>query len=189
MNAALYARVSTMDQKTLAMQMKELRLYAKRRGWKIVSETSEVGSGVVVRKKRQEVMDAARRKHIDAILVWRLDRWGRSLADLIGTLTELKELDVAFVSVTEALDLSTSAGRALVGMLSVFAEFERDILSERIRAGIAEAKKEGRPHGRPVTAGLKGSLVQKLHKQGLNNSEIARRLKIGRASVVRMLAP
>ena len=95
---------------------------------------------------------AARRREIDVIVVWRLDRWGRSVADLMATLGELTELGVGFVSLTEALDLTTPTGRAMAGMLAIFAEFEREILRERVRAGIAQARKQGRPHGRPRTA-------------------------------------
>jgi putative DNA-invertase from lambdoid prophage Rac len=83
--------------------------------------------------------------------LWRLDRWGRSLVDLVTTLQELIALQVGFVSLSEALDLTTPSGRALAGMLAVFAEFERDILRDRVKAGIAQPRKEGRPHGRPPT--------------------------------------
>jgi len=86
-------------------------------------------------------MQAARRRELDAILVWRLDRWGRSLADLVLTLKELPDLGVGFVSLTEALDLTTPTGRALAGLLAVFAEFEREILRERVKAGIAHAQR------------------------------------------------
>ena len=88
---------------------------------------------------REKLMVAARRREIDVVLVWRLDRWGRSLADLVVTLKELAELSVGFVSLTEALDLTTPTGRAMAGLLSVFAELEHEILRERIRAGIVEA--------------------------------------------------
>src|ERR1022692_5330076 len=97
-------------------------------------------------------MVAARRREIDVVLVWRLDLWGRSLADLVVTLKELAQLGVGFVSLTEALDLTTPMGRAMAGLLSVFAEFEHEILRERIRAGIAAARLNGRRFGRPLTA-------------------------------------
>lgn len=154
MRAGLYARVSTHDQQTLPMQLSAMRDYAGRRGWEVVKETSEVGSGAKEREKREELMGAARRREIDAIVVWRLDRWGRSLVDLVTTLGELGELEVGFVSLTEALDLTTPTGRAMAGLLAVFAEFERDILRERVKAGIAQARAEGKPHGRPRTASL-----------------------------------
>jgi DNA invertase Pin-like site-specific DNA recombinase len=95
------------------------------------------------------LLDAARRREIDVVLVWRLDRWGRSVADLLATLQELDHLGVGFVSLTEALDLSTPAGRAMAGLLAVFAECERDILRERVRAGLDHARQTGKRLGRP----------------------------------------
>ena len=132
-------------------------------------------------------MKAARKREIDAILVWRLDRWGRSLADLVVTLQELNELGVGFVSLTEAFDLTTPTGRAMAGLLAVFSEFEREILSERVKAGIAQARKEGRRLGRPPTAARKAKKVKQLHAQGQSKSQIARQLGIGRTSVRRIL--
>ena len=96
------------------------------------------------------------------IVVWRLDRWGRSLVDLIATLQELTALKVGFVSLSEALDLTTPSGRAFAGMLAVFAEFERDILRDRVKAGIAQARKEGRPHGRPAKIAGKAQEIRDL---------------------------
>ncbi len=126
---------------------------------------------------------------LPSVLVWRLDRFGRSLADLITTLDELNSLGVSFVSLNESLDLTTPSGKALAGMLAVFAEFERSILKERVKAGIAEARSKGKAHGRPRTASKKVEEVKKLYQngEGVSKSEIARRLKIGRTSVIRML--
>lgn len=90
-----------------------------------------------MRELRQKLLEAARRRDIDVVVVWRLDRWGRSMADLVLTLEELRDLGVGFVSLTEALDLTTPSGRSLAGLLAVFAEFEREILRERVRAGLA----------------------------------------------------
>ena len=162
----LYARVSTHDQQTLPLQMRAMREYAAKRGWTIVVQIKEVGSGAVERELREKVMTAARRREIDIVLVWRLDRWGRSLADLVVTLKELAELGVGFVSLTEALDLTTPTGRAMAGLLSVFAEFEHEILRERIRAGIAEARLQGKHLGRPVTVGKQAAQIRKLHRAG-----------------------
>lgn len=187
MQIALYARVSTHDQQTLPMQLKAMREYAKKRGWKIKHEIQEIGSGAKTGPKREELLKEARRRQVDAIIVWRLDRWGRSVSDLIGTIRELTDTGVGFVSLTEAFDLTTPAGKALSGMLAVFAEFERDILRERVKAGIAHSRSQGNAHGRPATASLKTSEIRKLKKRGLNNSEIARKLKIGRTSVIRAL--
>ncbi len=186
--AGLYARVSTNDQQTLAMQSRAMREYVARRGWTITVHVREVGSGATRREAREKIMEAARRREIDLVLVWRLDRWGRSVTDLLATLQELEHLGVGFVSLTEALDLTTPAGRAMAGLLAVFAEFEREILAERTRAGLAEARLNGKRLGRPVTAGLQAAEIRKLHSAGVSKSEIARRLQIGRTSVRRILA-
>jgi DNA invertase Pin-like site-specific DNA recombinase len=188
MRAGLYARVSTHDQQTLPLQLAAMREYVAKRGWKTVLEVKDVGSGASLRPKREELLKAARRRELDRIVVWRLDRWGRSLLDLIATLQELASLDVGFVSLSEALDLTTPSGRALAGMLAVFAEFERDILRDRVKAGIAQARKEGRPHGRPPTVAKYVSQIRSLAQKGLNKSAIARRLRISRTSVRRFLA-
>jgi DNA invertase Pin-like site-specific DNA recombinase len=185
---ALYARVSTHDQQTLPMQLETMRAYAERRGWSIASTIEEVGSGAKTRPRREELLRAARRREIDVIVVWRLDRWGRSLVDLVSTLQEVTALNVGFVSLSEALDLTTPAGRAFAGMLAVFAEFERDILRDRVKAGIAQARKDGRPHGRPAKIAGKATQIRELAQNGLSKSAIAKQLKIGRTSVRRSLA-
>src|SRR3984893_13389479 len=181
--AGLYARVSTHDQQTLPLQMRAMREYAARRGWTIAVQIKEVGSGAAERELREKLLDSARRREIDVVLVWRLDRWGRSLVDLVVTLKELAELGVSFVSLNEALDLTTATGRAMAGVLSVFAAFEHEILRERIRAGIAEARLQGKHLGRPVTVGRQASQIRKLHRAGVSKAEIARRLSISRTSV------
>src|SRR5580700_8565789 len=97
--AGLYARVSTLDQQTLPMQSRAMREYAVRRGWTIAMQVKEVGSGATQRQLREKLLDAARRREIDVVVVWRLDRWGRSVADLLATLQELEHLGVGFVSI------------------------------------------------------------------------------------------
>ena len=164
-----------------------MRKDVKDRGWSVSLEVKEIGSVASSRPKRDTIITAARKREIDVVIVWKLDRWGRSVVDLVTTLKELGDLGVGFISLTEALDLTTPTGRAMTGLLAVFAEFERDILKERVKAGIAQAKSEGRVFGRPKTASLKSLEVRRLKKQGLNHSEIARELKIGRASVRRAL--
>jgi putative DNA-invertase from lambdoid prophage Rac len=186
--AGLYARVSTNDQQTLPMQSRALREYAARRGWTITVQIREVGSGAVKREARERLLQAARRREIDVVLVWRLDRWGRSVTDLLATLQELEHLGVGFVSLSEALDLTTPAGRAMAAMLAVFAAFEREILQERTRAGLAHARENGIRLGRPATAASQVAEIRKLHRAGVSKSEIARRLQIGRTSVRRILA-
>jgi DNA invertase Pin-like site-specific DNA recombinase len=186
--AGLYARVSTNDQQTIPLQIRALREYAARRGWTIALQVKEVGSGASQRQLREKLLDAARRREIDVVLVWRLDRWGRSVADLLATLQELNHLGVGFVSLTEALDLTTPAGRAMAALLAVvFAEFEREILRERVRAGLAHARQKGKTLGRPITAATKAGEVRALRRAGISKAEIARRLQIGRTSVRRIL--
>src|SRR5215813_8101068 len=187
LRAGLYARVSTADQQTLAMQIRALREYVGRRGWTVALQVREVNSGASRREARETLLEAARRRKLDVVLVWRLDRWGRSVTDLLATLQELEHLGVGFVSLTEALDLTTPAGRAMAGLLAIFAEFEREILRERTRAGLAHARANGKRLGRPATAALHAAEIRKLHRTGVSKSEIARRLKIGRTSVRRIL--
>ena len=186
--AGLYARVSTNDQQTLPMQIRAMREYAARRGWTIALQVREVGSGAARREAREKLLEAARRREIDVVLVWRLDRWGRSVTDLLATLQELDHLGVGFVSLTEALDLTTAAGRAMAAMLAVFASFEREILQERTRAGLAHARQNGKRLGRPATAAIHAAEIRKLHCAGVSKSEIARRVQVGRTSVRRILA-
>src|SRR5438270_6110465 len=164
----LYARVSTLDQQTLPLQIRAMREYAAKRGWTIVAQIKEVGSGAALRELREALLAVARRREVDVVLVWRLDRWGRSVADLVSTLQELQHLGVGFVSLTEALDLTTPAGRAMAGLLAVFAEFEHEILRERVRAGLDHARQNGKKLGRPVTAGLQPEKARKLDRAGVS---------------------
>jgi DNA invertase Pin-like site-specific DNA recombinase len=170
------------------LQIHALNEYADKRGWTIAAQFKEIGSGASQRELRTTLIAAARRREIDVVLVWRLDRWGRSVADLVSTLQELQHLGVGFVSLTEALDLTTPAGRAKAGLLAVFAEFERDILRERVRAGLAHARLNGKRLGRPPSVVHNAIETRKLYRQGFSKSEIARRLRIGRTSVRRLLA-
>ncbi len=188
LRAGLYARVSTNDQQTLAMQNRAMQEYAARRGWTVALQVRDVNSGAAKREAREKLLEAARRRQIDLVLVWRLDRWGRSVTDLLATLQELEHLGVGFVSLTEALDLTTPAGRAMAGLLAIFAEFEREILRERVRAGLAHARHNGKRLGRPATAALHADEVRKLYRDGVSKAEIARRLQIGRTSVRRILS-
>lgn len=188
MKAGIYARVSTHDQHTLDMQIDAMRKYAKARDWHIEKEIAEIGSGAKdSRPQREELINQAKRRQIDVIIVWKLDRWGRSVNDLFHTLNELNGLGVGFISLTEALDLTTATGRAMAGLLAIFAEFEREILRERVKAGIAHARKKGKSHGRPGTIKQHESEITRLFELGLSKSEIARKLNIGRTSVRRAL--
>ena len=102
-------------------------------------------------------------------------------------ITGINSLVVGFISLTEALDLTTATGRAMAGLLAIFAEFEREILRERVKAGIAHARQKGRTHGRPITAKKYKDEIKLLFEQGLSKSEIAKKLGIGRTSVRRII--
>jgi putative DNA-invertase from lambdoid prophage Rac len=144
LRVGIYARVSSHEQNP-GLQLRTLRQYVKDRKWLKVIELQETESGASrTRPMRAQILDAARRRQIDVVLVWKLDRWSRSLLDLFHTLQELRVLEVGFISLTEALDLTTPTGRAMTGMLGVFAEFEREILQERIR-GSARQTRNRRP--------------------------------------------
>jgi putative DNA-invertase from lambdoid prophage Rac len=144
LRAGLYARVSTADQQTLPMQISAMSEYAERRGWTVVTTVQDINGGTKQRPKREELIKLARQRKLDVIIVWRLDRWGRSLSDLTQSLEELRALKVHFVSVTEGLDFTTPIGRAMAGMLGIFAEFERDVLRERVKAGMEHARAKGK---------------------------------------------
>jgi putative DNA-invertase from lambdoid prophage Rac len=189
---ALYARVSTAGQQSVPAQLESLREYASRRSWEVVEEVAEVGSGAKARPKREALMAAARSRAIDVIAVAKLDRWGRSLADLVSTMEELRELGVRFVSVSDSIDMTTAAGKALAGMLSVFAAFERDLIVERVRSGLNHAKKHGtrsgKAIGRPGIAAARAVEVRALRHQGLSLPEIAKRTGLSYGSVQRLVS-
>ena len=109
------------------------------------------------------------------------------VTNLLATLQELEHLGAGFVSLTEALDLTTPAGRAMAGLLAVFVAFEREILGERTRAGLAQARQSGKRLGRPATAAAHAAEIRRLHRAGVAKAEIARRLRVGRTSVRRIL--
>jgi DNA invertase Pin-like site-specific DNA recombinase len=189
---ALYGRVSTKGQKTVPEQFDELRAYAARRGWTVVQEVADIRSGAKDRPNRRALMDAARSRQIDVIAVWKLDRWGRSMLDLVATLHELTELGVGFASVSEGIDLTTAAGRLLAAVLSAFAAFERDAIIERTHLGLNHARKHGtrsgRPIGRPAIAASRSVEVRALRHQKFSLKKIAAKTGLSYGSVQRLLA-
>src|SRR5947208_15933396 len=147
---ALYARVSTLLGQSPEMQLVELREYAARRGWHVIGEYVDRASGIKEsRPALNRLMTDARRRKFDMIAVWKLDRFGRSLKHLVNALAELESLGVAFVSLRDNLDLSTPAGRLMFQIIAAMAEFERALITERVRAGIAVARAQGKRIGRP----------------------------------------
>jgi len=152
MQVGIYARVSTTDKgQNVSMQLDELEAYAKARGWTI--QDQYLDEGVSGSKARRPGLDrllaACRRRQIDVVLVWRLDRLGRSLKHLIMMLDELQSLGVAFVALHEQIDCTTATGQLMLHLLGAFAEFERSLIIERTKAGLAAAKRRGKYPGRP----------------------------------------
>jgi DNA invertase Pin-like site-specific DNA recombinase len=186
---ALYLRVST-DEQTTANQRRELEDVARRAGWIIVDTYEDAGiSGAKGRNGRpafdKMLKDATARK-FDMIAAWAVDRLGRSLQDLLHFLDDLRSLGIDLYLHQQRLDTSTPSGRALFQMLGVFAEFERAMISERVKAGLARTnKKLGRPSGRPHK---KTKDVLRLRAQGRSIREIARALRMGVNSVHRIIA-
>ena len=184
---AIYARVSTHDQNTLPMQINKCSAFASSRGWQVTTSISEIASGSVKRPGRERLLKLCRRREVDIVIVWKLDRWGRSVSDIVSTLQELQDLNVQFVSVTEALDFTTAMGRAMGNLLAVFSEFEREMISERVKAGLAQAKAKGVKLGRPSVLEDKRDEVIELWKESGNKSLIADKLGISRRSVARVI--
>jgi DNA invertase Pin-like site-specific DNA recombinase len=189
MRVGVYARVSTSDKgQDPQMQLRELREHCQRRGWEIAGEYVDVGvSGS--KDSRPElnklVADAHRRK-LDGVLVWKLDRFGRSLKHLVNSLAEFESLGVAFISLKESLDLTTPAGRLMFGIISAMAEFERDLIRERVRAGISNRRAKGFRVGRkPIS--IDPAKLRALRSEGQTIREIALALGCSRSLVHKTL--
>jgi DNA invertase Pin-like site-specific DNA recombinase len=189
---ALYGRVSTTDKgQDPELQLRDLRAYTKARGWKIFGEYVDRGeSGAKDRRPALDrLMEDARKRRIDGILVWKLDRFGRSLKALVSTLEELRALGIQFVSYTENLDFSTPAGRAMANLIGVFAEFERDLIRERVRAGIQNAKSKGvRVGRRPLVDERILSMVRDRKGRGISIRSISKELGLSRSVIHRAVA-
>src|SRR5437588_9211503 len=183
---ALYARVSTLNNQDPEMQLAELREYAARRGWQIIEEFTDQGvSGCrESRPALNRLMSDAYRRRFDAVLVWKIDRFGRSLKHLVNALAELAALGVAFISLRDNLDLSTPSGRLMFQIIGAMAEFERALIQERVRAGLRNAKAKGKRIGRPRQE-VDVSKVLKLRAEGLSWRAISERLKVGLGTVYR----
>ena len=188
----LYGRVSTTDKgQDPELQLKDLRAYSKARGWKVFGEYVDRGeSGAKERRPELDrLMEDARKRRIDGILVWKLDRFGRSLKSLVTTLEELRALGIQFVSYTEDLDFSTPAGRAMANLIGVFAEFERDLIRERVRAGIQNAKSKGiRVGRRPLVDERILSMVRDRKGRGISIRSISKELGLSRSVIHRAVA-
>jgi DNA invertase Pin-like site-specific DNA recombinase len=188
MKVAPYARVSTGDQDP-EVQLLALRTHAAQRGWEIVEEFVDRGfSGAKERRPALErLMKAAWAGHFQVVLVWRFDRFARSVKHLVGALETFRSLNVEFVSLQEQLDTATPIGRAMFTIIGAMAQLERDIIRERVKAGLERAKARGIRLGRPRVPVATQELVA-LRSQGLPVGEIARRLRCSRSTVRRYLS-
>src|ERR1700704_5503711 len=186
---ALYARVSTLNNQDPEMQLAELREYAGRRGWRIVEEFTDQGvSGCKEsRPALNRLMSDACRRRFDAVLVWKIDRFGRSLKHLVNSLAELAALGVAFVSLRDNLDLSTPSGRLMFQLLGAMAEFERALIQERVCAGIRKARAKGKRLGRPRVI-VDASRIADLRAKGQSWAQIKAELGVGKGTAQRVFA-
>jgi DNA invertase Pin-like site-specific DNA recombinase len=186
MRAALYARVSTTDQ-TCDNQLIELRRYCEARGWTVQREY--VDHGVSGAKDRRPALDAliadAKRRQLDTVVCWRLDRLGRNLRHLVVLLEDLQALGVGFVSLGEGIDLATPAGRLQLHILAALAEFERCRIAERVKAGLARARRNGATLGRPALA-VPRQLIDSV--RGKSTREAAAVLRVSRSTAQRWLS-
>lgn len=190
MNAAIYARVSTTDQ-NCEMQLRDLREYCQRRGWPVHGEYVDTGfSGTKVsRPALDRLMRDARARKIDCVVVWKLDRWGRSLAHCLESIGELRGLGIRWIATTQNLDTDESnpMSRAMLGMMAVFAEFEREMIRERVKAGMNTAKVRGKHCGRPKSV-FDRTKATDLRTKGFSLRSIARQLGVSKGTVERSLA-
>ncbi len=190
MRVALYARVSTDDQ-NCEMQLSALREYALARNWNVADEYVDQGfSGAKLKRPAfQRLLTHARQRKVDAIIVWKLDRFGRSLQHLVETTSELAALGVRFIAITQGIDTDTSnpTSRLLLHLMASFAEFERELIRERVTLGIARAKAKGTHCGRPRLVFRKDT-VRELAAAGQSIRDIASAMKLSKTTVARTLA-
>lgn len=186
---AIYARVSTTNGQDVTLQTRELQEYAAIRGWQVTSTYTDEGvSGAKdSRPALNRLMADARRRRFDVLLVWKLDRLGRSLRHLVCTLAELEALGIAFVSLTDNLDLSTPAGRLMFGVIAAMAEFERSLIRERVKAGMRNAKEKGRAVGRPRVS-VNAAEIGRLRAAGASWRTICRETGLSKGTAQRAIA-
>ena len=188
MKIALYTRVSTQDQ-SVEMQTSDLRRYSEQRGFEIHKEYSDKGvSGTKDRRPAlDELMSDAKKKKFDAVLCWRFDRFARSTKHLITALEEFRHLGIEFISYQENIDTSSPLGRALFIIVGAIAELERNIILERVRAGLKRAKENGVILGRPKKLDLDAQELQKMRDGGLSFRQIGKKVKACPATVYKTL--
>jgi DNA invertase Pin-like site-specific DNA recombinase len=187
MKAALYSRVSTVDQ-SVDMQMDELRTFCERRRFEIAQEYVDQGiSGTKEsRPALNRLLADARRRRFDAVLVYRYDRFARSLRQLVNALGEFDALGIHFISLHEGVDTSTPSGRLVFGIFASIAEFERSLITERVKSGQAAARRRGVRFGRPRVE-VDSERLAELRRQGVSYANIARKTGLSVGTVFRVV--
>jgi DNA invertase Pin-like site-specific DNA recombinase len=187
---AIYARVSTGEQSPEA-QLRELRAYAAHRGFQITREYVDLVSGDSRRRRRapefEALMADARRRRFDCVLVWKYDRFARTLSVLIGALQEFRDLGVDFISHTQSIDTTTPMGRLFFHVIGSFAEFEHAMIVERVKAGLANARAKGQRLGRPVKDPSAAERVATMRDRGMSLRAIAEAEGLSASGVRKML--
>jgi len=189
MRVALYARVSTLNGQHPEMQLAELREHSSRRGWEIAGEYVDEGvsGSKESRPQLNRLMGDAHRRQFDIVLVWKIDRFGRSLKHLVNALADLDAYGVTFASLKDNLDLSTPSGRLMFQIIGAMAEFERSLIQERVKAGLHNARRNGKQLGRPRRiVDLDG--VARMRGEGHSIRHIAKKLGLGYGTVRQRLA-
>ena len=182
MRAGIYLRVSTQDQST-DMQLADIQEFAMLRGWTVIGIYEDKATGTnAQRPQLKRLMQDARARKFNIIIAWKLDRFFRSLKDLVLTLEELENLSVQFVSLKDQIDLTTAAGRLLMQIIGAMAEFEASLIQERVRAGLAAAKAKGVQLGRP-SKGVDQKQVLSLRNQGKTFRQIAELLGVSPGTI------
>ena len=185
--AALYVRVSTIDKQNPEMQVHDLSAYAQAHGIEVyrVYEDKGYSGGTANRPMLKALMQDVRDGKVTHVICWRLDRWFRSLREVVGTLHELTELGVTVVSLKDGIDLSSSTGRLLANLMACFSQFELEVIRERVRAGLENARRKGRVGGRRAT--INSAQVMELRQQGLSLSQIAKRMGVTSSAISKTL--
>ena len=190
--AAIYARVSTADQNN-TIQVRELTEYLQRRGWELAGTYQDTMSGAKAsRPSLDKLMADAQQRRFDAVLVWKLDRFGRSLVHCVSGIQELSSLGIRFIATSQGLDTDENnpASKLLMHILAAVAQFERELIRERVSAGMRNAKskgtRSGKPIGRPRRIFDRGEIVR-LRQDGHSLAQIARQMNVGLGTVVRVL--
>src|ERR671913_2401897 len=180
LRAGLYARVSTEDRgQDPETQLRPLREYAKRRGFRVVDEYVDHASGTTEQRPQyQRLLEAVRKRQLDVVLVWRYDRFARSTRALVNALAEFRARGVAFISHQENVDTTTPQGELVFGMMANLAQFESALIGERVKAGMARAKAQGKRTSRPPISEATRRRIAELHAQGVSVNRIAKELGI-----------